>query len=134
MASVTNVCKEIVESVDGCLATGVVDLSTGMIMGVHHIVPHFTQSYLDTVAASAVDMFRGKSVRQVEKLLSEQRGEALENTFEEVFIASAKVFHFMSVIKEKGAVVVMVTKKTTIQGMGWSALRNGLPKILNALP
>lgn len=134
MASVTDICKDVVESVDGCLAVGVVDLGTGMIMGVHHTVPHFTQSYLDTVAAAAVDMFRGKSVKQVENLLSEQRGESLNDAFEEVFISSLKVFHFMSVMKEKGAVVVMVTKKTTNQGMGWAALKTNIPQIVAALP
>lgn len=134
MASVTDICKDVVEGVDGALAVGVVDLSTGMIMGVHHTVPHFTQSYLDTVAAAAVDMFRGKGVKQVEKLLGEQRGEDITNAFEEVFISSPNVFHFMVVLKEKGAVVVMVTKKSTNQGMGWSAVKNNIPALVESLP
>jgi hypothetical protein len=51
-----------------------------------------------------------------------------------VFISSAKVFHFMMVIKEKGAVMVMVTKKATNQGMGWAALRNNQAAIKQTLP
>ncbi len=35
----------------------------------------------------------------------------------------------MTIIREKSAAVVMVTKKTTSQGMGWSALRNSLDDI-----
>lgn len=134
MASVTDVCKKMVESVDDCLAVGVVDLSTGMMMGVHHTIPHFTQAYLDAVAAAAVEMFRGKNVRRIEELLSQQRGEPLQDSFEEVFISSSKVYHFMTIVKGKGAVVVMVTKKSANQGMGWSALRNNLPNIVGALP
>ena len=134
MASVTDVCKKMVESVDDCLAVGVVDLSTGMMMGVHHTVPHFTQAYLDAVAAAAVEMFRGKNVRRIEELLAQQRGEKIQDSFEEVFISSPRVYHFMTIVSGKGAVVVMVTKKSANQGMGWSALRNNLPNIVGALP
>jgi hypothetical protein len=134
MASTQDVCKATLEKVDDCLAVGVVDLNTGMLMGVHHTVPYFTQAYLDAVAAAAVEMFRGKTVRRVEELLSAQRGEPVKDSFEEVFISSPKTFHFMTVIKEKGAVVVMITKKSTNQGMGWSALRNGLAAVKATLP
>ena len=128
------VCKKIVDDVQDCLAVGVVDLNTGMMMGVHHNVPHFTQAYLDAVAAAAVEMFRGKNVRRVEELLSKQRGVEIKDAFEEIFISSIKVFHFMVLIREKSAVVVMVTKKSTSQGLGWSALRNSVGDIKGTLP
>lgn len=134
MANTQDVCKMVLEKVDDCLAVGVVDLNTGMLMGVHHTVPYFTQAYLDAVAAAAVEMFRGKNVRRIEELLSQQRGKEIKDSFDEVFISSTMVFHFMSVIKEKSAVVVMVTKKTTNQGMGWAALRNNLTAIQSTLP
>lgn len=134
MASTTDVCKQILEKVDDCVAVGVVDLNTGMLMGVHHAVPYFTQAYLDAVAAAAVEMFRGKNVRRVEELLSQQRGEPIKDSFEEIFISSPKVFHFMATIKEKGAVVVMVTKKSVNQGMGWAAIRNNINLIKGTLP
>ncbi len=134
MANTQEACRTVHESVDDCVAVGVVDLNTGMLMGVHHSVPHFTQAYLDAVAAAAVDMFRGKNVRRVEELISKQRGEEVKDSFEEIFISSPGVYHFMKTIREKEAVVVMVTKKTTNQGMGWSALRNGLRLIQDTLP
>jgi hypothetical protein len=127
-------CANLVEDVSDCLAVGVVDLNTGMLMGVHHNVPYFTQSYLDAVAAAAVDMFRGKNVRRVEELLSKHRGEEIKDSFEEIFISSVKVFHFMTLIREKSAVVVMVTKKSTNQGMGWASLRASLGDIKGTLP
>jgi hypothetical protein len=134
MASTTDVCKQVLDKVDDCVAVGVVDLNTGMLLGVHHSVPYFTQAYLDAVAAAAVEMFRGKNVRRVEELLAQQRGEPIKDSFEEIFISSPKVFHFMATIKEKGAVVVMVTKKTVNQGMGWAALRNNMNAIKGTLP
>lgn len=134
MASTTDICKGVLEKVDDCLAVGVVDLNTGMLMGVYHSVPYFTQAYLDAVAAAAVEMFRGKNVRRVEEMLSQQRGEAIKDSFEEIFISSPRVFHFMATIKDKGAVVVMVTKKTVNQGMGWAAIRTNLNAIKGTLP
>lgn len=134
MANTTEICKSILDKVDDCLACGVVDLNTGMLMGVYHSVPYFTQAYLDAVAAAAVEMFRGKNVRRVEELLSGQRGEPIKDSFEEIFISSPKVYHFMATIKDKGAVVVMVTKRTVNQGMGWAAIRNNLGAIKGTLP
>jgi hypothetical protein len=134
VASTTEICRTVLDKVDDCLAVGVVDLNTGMLMGVHHSVPYFTQAYLDAVAAAAVEMFRGKNVRRVEEMLSQQRGEPIKDSFEEIFISSPKVFHFMATIKNKGAVVVMVTKKTVNQGMGWAAIRTNLNAIKDTLP
>jgi hypothetical protein len=134
MASTTDACKHVHDRVEDCLAVGVVDLNTGMLMGVHHSVPYFTQAYLDAVAAAAVEMFRGKNVRRVEELISQTRGEPIKDSFEEIFVSSPKVFHFMATIKDKGAVVVMVTKKTVNQGMGWAAIRTNMNAIKGTLP
>ena len=129
-----DVCKHVLEMVEDCIAVGVIDLGTGMLMGAHHTVPYFTQSYLDAVAAAAVEMFRGKNVRRVEELLAQQRGTPISDSFEEIFISSARVYHFMAVIKAKGAVVVMVTKKTVNPGMGWAGLRTNLAAVGATLP
>ena len=134
MANLTEVCQNIVSDVQDALACGVVDLNTGMMMGVHHTVPYFTQSYLDAVAAAAVEMMRGKTVRRVEQLLTKHRGVETKDVFEEIFINSANVFHFMALIRAKQSLVVLVTKKTTNQGMGWASLRASMDDIVAALP
>lgn len=134
MSNVNKVCEKIVEDVQDALACGVVDLNTGMLMGVHHTVAYFTQSYLDAVAAAAVDMFRGKNVKRVEKMISQHRGKEITDAFEEIFVSSPNVFHFMKALKGKGAVVVLVTRKTTNQGLGWASLRLAVDDIVEALP
>lgn len=134
MANLNDICKNVVDDVQDALACGVVDLNTGMMMGVHHIVPYFTQSYLDAVAAASVEMVRGRTVRRVEELLTKHRGKEVKDSFEEIFISSTATFHFMKVIKEKQSIVILITKKSTSQGMGWSSLRSFLPEITSALP
>jgi hypothetical protein len=127
-------CRKVVEDVPDALACGIVDINTGMIMGVHHTVSYFTQSYLDAVAAAAVEMFRGKTVRRVEELISRHRGQEVRDSFEEIFISSVKVFHFMKLIAQKNAVIVLVTKKTSSQGMGWAMLRQHEADVRASLP
>ena len=134
MASINEVCQNMVADVQDALACGVVDLNTGMLMGVHHTIPYFTQSYLDAVAAAAVEMMRGKTVKRVEQLMSKQRGSEVKDSFEEIFISSPNTFHFMAMIREKQCLVVLVTKKTTSQGMGWASLRTSLSDVAAALP
>ena len=134
MSSLNTVCAGIVNDIPDALACGVVDLNTGMLMGIHHTISYFTQSYLDAVAAASVDMFRGKNVQRIEKLMSKHRGEEIHDAFEEIFISSKAVFHFMKLIGDKSAAVVLVTRKTTNQGMGWSALRIAVDDIRAALP
>ena len=134
MANLNEVCQNIVSDVQDAVACGVVDLNTGMMMGVHHTIPYFTQSYLDAVAAAAVEMMRGKTVRRVEQLISKHRGVETKEVFEEIFINSTNVFHFMALIRAKQSLVVLVTKKTTNQGMGWSSLRASMDDVIAALP
>jgi len=135
MASVDEKCKELVEKVDDALGAAVVDLNSGLLLGVHHVVPYFTQTYLDAVAAAAVDMFRGKTVSNVEKLLSEQRGDETYNTMQEVQMTTPKTFHFMAVLPDKpNSLLVLITGKKANLGMGWSAVRSAMPEVAPMCP
>jgi len=123
------------ETVDGTLGCGVVDLSTGLLLGVAHKVAYFTQSYMDAVAAASVDMVRGKTVRAVEALLSNNRGTKLENSIKEIQIATDNTYHFITTIPSKpNAMVILVTNTKVNLGMGWAGLRNNLDKIAPLCP
>ena len=135
MASINQICAEVVQNVDGAVGCAVVDLSTGLMLGVHHTVPYFTQSYLDAVAAAAVDMFRGRTVTAVEELLSNIRGVKTEHSIKEVQMSTDKTFHFMSIVPDRPqSLVVLITTKKANLGMGWAGLRRALPKITPLCP
>ncbi|MCK5899032.1 MAG: hypothetical protein KAG06_08175 [Methylococcales bacterium] len=135
MASLDDLTKEIINAVDGALGCAVVDLSSGLLLSVSHNVPYFTQTYLEAVAAAAVDMFRGRNVQAVESLLSNQRGVAVENTIKEVQMTTEHTFHFMVTPPGKpDALVVLITSKKTNLGMGWASLRRQLPHIAPLVP
>jgi hypothetical protein len=135
MPSLNDVCKEIIGSVDGALGCGVVDLNTGLLLGVAHNVPYFTQSYLDAVAAASVDMVRGKTVKAVEDLLSKNRGAKVVDSIKEVQMATENTLHFIATVTGKpNAMVVLITNKKVNLGMGWAGVRNNMGKIAPMCP
>ncbi|MBX3236299.1 MAG: hypothetical protein KF814_09115 [Nitrospiraceae bacterium] len=135
MASLNDLCKEVITNVDGALACGVVDVNTGLLLGVSHNVPYFTQSYLDAVAAAATDMVRGKTVRAVESLLSTQRGKKVENSIKEIQMTTEATYHFMATLPQKpNCLVVLITSRKTNMGMGWAGVRGSMDKFAPLCP
>ncbi|MGR9105422.1 MAG: hypothetical protein ACU843_00675 [Gammaproteobacteria bacterium] len=135
MAKLDEINDEIIASVDGALGCAVVDLSSGLLLSESHNVPYFTQSYLEAVAAAAVDMLRGKNVQAVESLLSGQRGTKVERSIKEIQMSTENTFHFMATVPNKpDCLVVLITTRKVNLGMGWSAVRNNLPKIAPHCP
>lgn len=135
MADLNGVCHQLVSGVSDALGAAIVDLSSGLLLAAHHNVPNFTQSYLDVVAAAAVDMFRGKTVSTVEKLLSSQRGTAVTNSVKEVQMSTDHTYHFMSIVPGKDdCLMILITGRKANLGMGWSSLRSALPTVASLCP
>ena len=133
--TINEVMKDLVDSIDGGLACSVVDLESGLMLGAHHTVPYFTQSYIDAVAAAAVDMFRGKTVQTVEQLLSAQRGMEVKNSIREVQMSTDGTYHFMTNVEGKeNALVVVVTSRKANLGMGLAATRRAAKELTPLCP
>ena len=116
--------RSIVDEVDGALGCAVADMRDGSLLGVHHTVRYFTSEYLEAVAAAAVEMFRGPTVRRVEDLISSYRGVDSERLIEEMQMTTRHTFHFMMVLPNyPDAVIVLITTRDTSLGMGWAAVR-----------
>ena len=135
MADINTICGDVVKQVDSALGCAVVDLDSGLLLGVAHNIPYFTQSYLDAVAAAAVDMIRGKNVQAVEDMIGNMRGSSDRHLIQEVQMTTANTYHFMAVVPEKpNALVVLITSKKVNLGMGWVAVRQSLSKIAPLCP
>lgn len=135
MSDLNSQCQSLVSDVNDALGAAVVDLSSGLLLAAHHNVPYFTQSYLDAVAAAAVDMFRGKTITTVEKLLANQRGQPVMNSIREVQMSTEHTYHFMSIVPGKeNCLLVLITGRKANLGMGWSSLRSALPNISAGCP
>jgi len=132
---INEICSEIVRTVDAALGCAVVDLNSGLLLGVSHNVPYFTQSYLDAVAAAAVDMFRGRTISAVEDMIANMRGNAKAHLVKEVQMTTENTFHFMMIVPDKpDALVVLVTSRKANLGMGWASLRRVVPQLTPLCP
>jgi hypothetical protein len=135
MARLEDVCVALTQEVNEALGVAVVDISSGLMLAVAHKVPYFTQSYLDAVAAAAVDMFRGKTISNVEKLLSATRGREVKHLVQEIQMTTESTFHFMALVPDKPqCLTVLITSKRANLGMGWLALRRALSAIAPLCP
>lgn len=135
MGKIDSACKDIVDAVDGAVAVGVVDLDTGMLLGIHNNAS-YTSTLNEVVAAATMDMFRGPNIGRIEKMVRQARGqtEDASHYFEDVQITSRHNFHFAKTIRGGKAVIMMVTKKTTNIGMGWAQLKMSVPDIEPLVP
>ena len=133
--NINDICADVVNNLPSALGCAVVDLQSGLLLGVHHNIPYFTQSYLDAVAAAAVDMFRGRTVTAVEDMLSNMRGTTKKSFINEVQMTTENTYHFMAIVPEKpDALVVLITDKKANLGMGWASVRAALPKLAPMCP
>jgi hypothetical protein len=135
MGKIDDSCRDVVGKVDGAVACGVVDLSTGMLLGIHNSAT-YTQTLNEIVAAATMDLFRGPNVERVEKMVRQHRGvpENGDHYFQEVHVTSKNNYHFAKTIAGGKAVIMLVTKKTTNIGMGWAQLKSVIPEIEPLVP
>ena len=90
---VESALKSFRHNVPEYLASGVVDMSTGMLLDADTIDDH-PRELLDVLAAATADLFRGRTVTQIEELWQEQRGVTDEDLyFEEILIYSRNLAH-----------------------------------------
>lgn len=130
MAKLDEILKDITDTVDGSLACAVVDLNTGLLLGISSKVPYFSEEFYDVIAAAAVDMFRGKSIRGIESLMSQQSGREISKTVKEIQMSTDRTYHFMTTLPEKkDALLVLITDRSANLGMGWMKLRSTAPKV-----
>lgn len=135
MGKIDDACKDVVSKVDGAVACGVVDLSTGMLLGIHN-ASQYTQTLNEVVAAATMDLFRGPNIGRIEQMVRVHRGvpEDGAHYFQEVHVTSEHNFHFAKVVKAGKAVIMLVTKKTTNIGMGWAQLKSIIPTVEPLVP
>ncbi|OUD13323.1 hypothetical protein [Thioflexithrix psekupsensis] len=132
---INKICADVLADVPSALGCAVVDLESGLLLGVHHRVNYLTQSYLDSVAAAAVDMFRGRTIMAVEQMLSNIRGHEASRMIKEIQMTTENTYHFMAIVPEKpSALLVLITDKKANLGMGWAAVRRSLPNIAPLCP
>ena len=135
MPNLTSVLEGCLKNNRDALCVAVVDLQSGLLIGVAHSVPYFTETYLDAVAAAAVDVFRGKTVSAVEKMLTGLRGTLVRDMIKEAQLTTDGTYHFMATAPSNPSVLlVLITTRRAEQATGWTTVRGLLPAVAALCP
>lgn len=122
--------SEVQKNVPECVAVGLVDMQTGMLLGVKTLDSH-PQEVLDLVAAATGDLFQGSNVVAIENLFKKVRGVSSDHHyFNEIMVNSENLLHvFQRCKKASNMVLVVVTRVSANLGMVISKSRLALPKV-----
>ncbi len=118
-----------------CVATGYVDIATGMLLAVKTVDSHPSE-VLDLVAAATADLFQGASVVAIEQMFNRSRGLSGDTPhyFQEIIVFSKNLIHvFMRGKKNSSHAVVFVCRASANIGMVISKSRAALAPIEAAL-
>lgn len=126
-AALANVQRTVPE----CLATGFVDMKTGMLLSVKTVDSH-PQEVLDLVAAATGELFQGQNVSAIEQLFKRLRNvkDDGHHFFQEVIILSDNLIHvFQRCKKNEDLVLVTICRVSANMGMVLTKSRGHLAAV-----
>jgi len=132
--SLDNMLQKVVTEVPECVASGYVDLTSGMLLGAKTVDSHPAE-VLELVAAATSDLFQGSNVATIESLFKRSRGvkEDDHHYFQEIIINSDNLIHvFIRGKKNEEQVLTVVCRKTANLGMVLSKARSIMPDVEKA--
>src|SRR6478672_6798324 len=95
-----------------CLASGAVDMSTGMLLS-YETVDNHPPEVLDLLAGATLDLFQGRTVAMIEDVFKERRGVHSENL----------THLFVRMNEQQDVVAVVVCRKSVNVGMLFAQVR-----------
>ncbi|MCE7004397.1 hypothetical protein LWC34_16350 [Kibdelosporangium philippinense] len=121
---VVSLTKRLRQEIPSCLATGVVDMATGMLLTYETTDTHPAE-VLDLLAGATLDLFQGRTVTMIEDVFKERRGiSSAEHYFQEILVNSTNLTHlFIRNTMNEDVVVVVVCPKSVNIGMLFAAAR-----------
>lgn len=117
--SLDNALTQVQRVVPQCVAVGVVDLQTGMLLGVKTVDSHPAE-VLDLVAAATGDLFQGDNVSTIEETFRRVRGVKNDGShyFKEIVIFSENLLHvFQRCVRNENVILTCVCRKNANLGM-----------------
>ncbi|MCA9653286.1 MAG: hypothetical protein KC501_25450 [Myxococcales bacterium] len=133
--SLDTVLKTVQRAVPECVAAGVVDIDTGMLLSIRTVDSH-PQEVIDLVAAATGELFQGENVVAIERMFKRIRGVKDDDIhyFQEIVIFSENLLHlFQRCKKNSNVVLVAVCRKKANLGMVMVKARSHLEAVDTAI-
>jgi len=121
---VTEAVKQFRAQVPECIASGLVDMSTGMLLAADTLDDHPSE-VLDLLAAATFDLFQGRNVVMIEDIFKARRGVHEDrHYFQEILVHSDNMVHvFLRSVRNQDIVAVVVCRKQPNTGMLFAQAR-----------
>ncbi|GGX28135.1 hypothetical protein PGH47_27370 [Streptomyces sp. HUAS 31] len=121
---VMSLVKHLRTDAPDCVASGVVDMSTGMLLS-YETVENHPPEVLDLLAGATLDLFQGRTVVMIEDVFKERRGISSDNHFfQEILVNSENLTHlFVRLTEQQDVVAVVVCRKSVNVGMLFAQVR-----------
>ncbi|MFC8245107.1 hypothetical protein [Streptomyces chartreusis] len=121
---VMSLVKHLRTDAPDCVASGVVDMSTGMLLSYETVETH-PPEVLDLLAGATLDLFQGRTVVMIEDVFKERRGISSDNHFfQEILVNSENLTHlFVRLTEQQDVVAVVVCRKSVNVGMLFAQVR-----------
>lgn len=115
-----------------CVAAGVVDMSTGMLLGYETVDSHPSE-VLDLLAGATLDLFQGRTVVMIEDVFKEQRGVvSSKHYFQEILVYSDNLTHlFVRLQNYDDIIAVAVCRRSVNLGMLFAQCRRVINQYAN---
>ena len=126
--SLETAINDVQKTVPECVAVGLVDIKTGMLLAIKTVDSH-PQEVIDLVAAATGDLFQGANVTQIEKLFKRIRGVADDghHYFQEIIVMSDNLIHvYQRCKRNEDTVLVTVCRISANLGMVLTKARASL--------
>lgn len=116
--SADSIMKRAMKEIPKCVAAGIVDLDSGMLLNVKTVDSH-PQEVLDLVAAATKDLYEGDNVTTIENAFKRIRGiRSDEHYFQQILVMSRNLIHFFARLdRDQGIVLVAVCRKEANLGL-----------------
>ena len=130
--NVTTLVKTLRSEAPDCVAAGVVDMSTGMLLAYETVDSHPSE-VLDLLAGATLDLFQGRTVVMIEDIFKERRGVVSnQHYFQEVLVNSDNLTHlFIRVNTRQDIVAVAVCRRSVNVGMLFAQARRVISQLGN---
>lgn len=119
--------KSLRQEIPDCLASGVVDMATGMLLSFDTNDSHPAE-VLDLLAGATLDLFQGRNVVMIEDVFKERRGVISDqHYFQEILVNSDNLTHlFVRNNQNEDVVAVVVCRRSVNVGMLFAQARRVL--------
>ena len=127
MPNLNDVCQKMSDENECIAAAAVIEQDSSLLLGLGFKYEDFSLDYFETIAAAAVNIYQGRNIKTVEKMIADMRGVIPVSCIEEVQLVMKNNSVFISSIRNNPQVLVfvMTTDKVDVDHV-WNALRNNL--------